>query len=921
MAKSGEHFNRAIIRTIISGILIIVFFIGVILMYYNAVYNEKKNGIVKDGKIEAINSAERFDRYLSTSIDIIKLNSYALDEMIRQKKSDYDIQEFLVSQSTATRSTVLENLTGLYGYINGRFFSGTRWEPPEDYVPTERPWYTKPMEHMGEITILEPYVDVQSGNTMLALGKSLCDKESVISVDVSLDQMQKLTEDAVVNGDTDIEMILAGDGTVVTHSDINEVGKNYNEEPGTLGAKIVKLINSSQKSYYDITYNGKHYIAYAAEFQGNWHCVSLRDATTVFDSINNVLFVTIVVVIVIVITIGFVLGNSIKRGLIAQRALVASDAKSSFLSNMSHEIRTPINAVLGMNEMILRESKDKQILAYSESVKLAGDTLLGIVNDILDFSKIEAGKLDIIPVSYNLTIMLNDLVNMVRLRVDEKGLTFNLEFDENVPKMLYGDEVRVKQVITNLLTNAVKYTEKGSVTFTLSYDKIEDSDDEIMLNVSIKDTGIGIKEEDIKKLYTEFERIEEKRNRNIEGTGLGMNITVSLLEMMGSTLSVKSVYGEGSEFSFSLRQKVEAWDRLGDFETSYKELMIRRGVSRERFTAPSANVLVVDDNPMNLVVFKNLLKQTEISVDTSESGDGGLELAAVNKYDVIFFDHMMPDKDGIETLHEMRDIPNHLNADTPVVCLTANAILGAKEQYLSEGFDDYMTKPVDYDKLEELLTKYIDDDKIEMVANTEEFIPVDESLPENLNKLSECDFIDVKAGVDNSGTVESYESLLKIFYSSIDENVDTIKDFYDAGDFKNYAIKVHALKSSARIIGAATFGEDAQALENAAKASDKAYIDKHHERFIADYMAFKEPLAAFGDEDVDDSGKPLADDAFIETVLEEIKAAAEEMDCDKLEEIFGEVAEYRIPDDKAELFKKLKSASDNFAYDEILECL
>ncbi len=921
MGKYAGHFNKTIIRTIISGFLIIVFFIGVILMYYNAVYNEKKSGIIKDGKIEAFKSAERFDRYLSTNIDIIKLNSYALDEMINENKTDDEIQEFLVAQSTAIRNTVLENLTGLYGYINGRFFSGTRWEPPKDYVATERPWYTKPINHPDEITILEPYLDVQSGNTMLALGKTLCDNVSVISVDVSLEQMQKLTEDAVINGDTDIEMILADDGTVVTHSDINEVGKNYNEESDTLGSEVVKKLSSSEKSYYDITYNGKHYIAYAATFQENWHSISIQDATSVFNSINNVLVFTIVIVIAIVIIIGVLLANSIRRGLAAQRALVASDAKSSFLSNMSHEIRTPINAVLGMNEMILRECKDKKIIAYSESVKLAGGTLLGIVNDILDFSKIEAGKLEIIPVSYDLTVMLNDLVNMVRLRADEKGLIFSLEFDENVPKLLYGDEVRVKQIITNLLSNAVKYTEKGTVTFKLSYDKIEESDDEIMLNVSIKDTGIGIKEEDIKKLYTEFERIDEKRNRNIEGTGLGMNITLSLLELMGSSLSVESIYNVGSEFSFSLKQKVDDWEGLGDFEESYKELLIKRAVYREKFTASEANVLVVDDNPMNLVVFKNLLKQTGISVDTGESGDEGLRLAGDRKYDVIFLDHMMPNKDGIETLHEMRQIENHINADTPVVCITANAILGAREQYLSEGFDDYLTKPVDYDTLEELLIKYIDDDKIKMVTGADDRAAEDEELSDMLCKLDECDFIDVRKGIDNSGTVDSYLSLLKIFYSSIYENADIIQNFYDARDFKNYAIKVHALKSSARIIGATEFGEDAQALENAAKASDIAYIDKHHDSFIADYMAFAGVLVGFDSDDSDDSDKPLADDVLIGKALEEIKSAAEDMDCDKLESIFEEMSEYRIPDDKSDLFNNIKAAVDNFAYDDILEYL
>ena len=396
----------------------------------------------------------------------------------------------------------------------------------------------------------------------------------------------------------------------------------------------------------------------------------------------------------------------------SQRALAASEAKSSFLSNMSHEIRTPINAVLGMNEMILRECEDSNILMYAENIRTSGNTLLGIINDILDFSKIEAGKMEIILVDYDISSVISDLVNMIKARAEDKGLTLVLDMDRKLPKLLHGDEVRIKQIITNILTNAVKYTEKGTVTFGIGFEELPDDPDSIILDVYVKDTGIGIKKEDMKKLFSEFERIEEKRNRNIEGTGLGMNITKRLLEMMGSSLKAESIYELGSKFSFRLRQGVVKWEELGDYEAAYKASLGRHERYKETFTAPDAQVLVVDDTPMNLTVFKNLLKKTGVKIDTADSGDDGLRMSYDKKYDMIFLDHMMPKKDGIETLHELRSRPKDPNLLTPVVCLTANAISGAREQYLSEGFDDYLTKPIDPGRLEEMLVKYLPSDKV-----------------------------------------------------------------------------------------------------------------------------------------------------------------------------------------------------------------
>ncbi len=527
----------------------------------------------------------------------------------------------------------------------------------------------------------------------------------------------------------------------------------------------------------------------------------------------------------------------------------ATQAKSAFLANMSHEIRTPINAVLGMNEMILRECEDQNIVAYAESIRGAGNTLLGLVNNILDFSKIEAGKMEINLVEYDLSSVVNDLVNMIQTRADNKGLLLKLDIDPDIPKCLYGDEIRIKQVITNILTNAVKYTEKGSVTFKLSYEKPSDSDDDIILKIAVMDTGIGIKPEDIHKLFEKFDRIEEKRNRNIEGTGLGMNITEKLLGMMGSEMKVESTYGFGSKFSFDLRQKVIRWEVLGDYESAYKILLSKRKNSyKEKFTAPLANVLVIDDNPMNLTVFKSLLKQTLVNVDTADSGDSGLTLSYDKKYDVIFFDHMMPGKDGIETLQELKSQAKNPNLETPAICLTANAISGAREQYIQAGFDDYLTKPIDPSKLEEMLIQYIPKDKV-VIVKVESGHEEDTEKEEDprISSLRSCTFIDVDEGLKNSGDVASYFPLLEIFFTTIKEKADELDGFFYEGNIKDYTIKVHALKSSARIIGAVDFADEAQKLEDAGKSEDIAYIKEHHPGFIHEYRSFGEELEAFAE--------------------------------------------------------------------------
>ncbi|MCR4674040.1 MAG: response regulator, partial [Lachnospiraceae bacterium] len=357
----------------------------------------------------------------------------------------------------------------------------------------------------------------------------------------------------------------------------------------------------------------------------------------------------------------------------------ANQAKSRFLAQMSHEIRTPINAVLGMDEMILRETKEVDTRGYAKDIYNAGQTLLSLINDILDSSKIESGKMDIVPVEYELAILIHDLVNMISQRAQAKDLRLEVEVDSTLPRVLFGDDVRIRQVITNILTNAVKYTMTGSVWLRV---KGERMGDKLILRVEVEDTGIGIKEEDMPKLFQEYQRIEEGRNRKIEGTGLGMNITIQLLHLMGSELEVTSVYGKGSKFYFDLEQEIIDSAPMGNYKKASK-VDDKFMSGQDDFIAEEAKVLVVDDNAMNRKVFRSLLRPTKVLVSEAASGKEALAFVEREKFNIIFMDHMMPEMDGVETMKRMRKM--ECCDGVPIYVLTANAVTGAKDEYMAMG--------------------------------------------------------------------------------------------------------------------------------------------------------------------------------------------------------------------------------------------
>lgn len=514
-----------------------------------------------------------------------------------------------------------------------------------------------------------------------------------------------------------------------------------------------------------------------------------------------------------------------------QEAEAANMAKSSFLANMSHEIRTPINAILGMNEMILREEKDPAIRGYAGNIQASGNSLLSIVSDVLDISKIESGKLEIIPVDYEVNSLISDCCNMAAGRAKAKELELLVECADNVPMKLCGDETHIRQIIMNLLTNAVKYTEKGTVKLIVSG---RFTDGGFVLKVDVSDTGIGIAEENLPQLFTQFQRFELQRNRNIEGTGLGLSIVKRLCDLMSGTITARSVLGSGSTFTVELPQKVVDSTPCGGVNLNYSA-----GAEHEyhhSFEAPEAKILAVDDLPVNLLVIANLLKETRIKIDTAGSGRECLDKCSQQKYDLILMDHMMPEMDGVQTFEKLHGDKSSPNFETPVIMLTANALAGMREQYMDVGFADYVSKPVRGAKLEEAIRRNLPESLIK---------PASPEIPAEAVSTEPSGFADICSAVPElnvnaalqycCGSAELLNDLLHDFTEN--DHFSDLKAAFEEKRWEDYRRHAHSLKSTSLMIGLTGLSERARASELALKGGCTEFAELNHDSLIEEYSA------------------------------------------------------------------------------------
>jgi len=523
-----------------------------------------------------------------------------------------------------------------------------------------------------------------------------------------------------------------------------------------------------------------------------------------------------------------------------QEAIVAREAQAKFLANMSHEIRTPINAVIGMNEMILRENEDETVEEYAQNIKRASNMLLELVNEILDFSKIESGQLELVEDNYYLANIIQDEKLLLDTRIGGRPIDIQIEVDPKIPSVLIGDELRVKQVLTNLLSNAAKYTEKGTITLKVFFQWI--NDEKISLCFQIKDTGVGIKKEDLPTLVDEFRRLDITKNRNVEGSGLGLNIVKQLVYLMQGNIYVDSEYGKGSTFTVFVPQRVADKTPIGDYEQSIRKKRKESENAGTYFVAPNARVLVVDDNAMNLTLMKALLKRTQMQVDTAISGKECLRFTRQKDYHIILMDHMMPGMDGVETLHKLRAEADNRNKDTIVIALTANAVAGSREMYLDYGFDNYCSKPIRADKLDELLINYLPAELIHIEHGKHTGAEkVGDNIVIKMDSGQELLAIDRELGLSYCMDMEElYLDVLAEFCNQMELYLPQIEKHYRDGAWSEYAVIAHAVKSNSRTIGAETFADLAFKHECAGKTEDIEFIKEGYTEYITGLEALVE---------------------------------------------------------------------------------
>ncbi|MCR5742329.1 MAG: response regulator [Lachnospiraceae bacterium] len=808
-----------------------------------------------------------------------EVNSYEahLSEWIYKQKSILDTFVGII----ASNSEMLDDYEGCISFLDGiaqkypeisvvymtnpklehTVYMNNGWEPDENWKVEERQWYIDTLNSKTGWSVSAPYYDEQTGIYCVTISERVYDDETGefignFGIDFYMDKLIRILSDSY--SEEGYAFLADGKGDIINHP-YGMYQMSVNDATNVSELRYGELLADGKSTMIIKDYDGvsRVVIAKRSDISG----FTVYKANGVWNVYGNsfllgllyaVVIITSVVIVYVLLTRLIRWQDSVNRRMkeAADEATAAGQAKSQFLAQMSHEIRTPINAVLGMNEMILYEAEDNNILDYSKNIQTAGKTLLTLVNSILDFSKIEDGKMKIVPVRYDTVSFLNNLTNSVSQRAKDKGLEFKLEADKNLPSMLIGDDVRLSQVVMNLLTNAVKYTEKGSVILKVMVKEIDGG--EAVLFFSVKDTGIGIREEDRDKLFESFSRLDETRNRNIEGTGLGMAIVTKLLGLMDSSLQVESTYGEGSEFSFEIIQGVADDKPVGE---NLERRVQPENRKKQNKNFAGASILVTDDNEMNRKVAANLLKLLGVKADLASSGEETLELLKKKHFDIILLDHMMPKMDGIETLKNIREL-GIAGDKCVIIALTANAVVGAKEFYLDAGFDDYLSKPIELDRLADKLEQYYkpeekpaDDEILEFGADDEvlEFGPDEDVLEfgpgeEATEEGTGTDFIDkLKAsGIDTdagmkfcSEDAEFYRSILEDFAKT--DSFEQMRASLDAGDIDKYRIQVHAFKSNSKTIGAMELFELAKSLEMAAKEGDKTFIDENHPKLISMY--------------------------------------------------------------------------------------
>lgn len=600
----------------------------------------------------------------------------------------------------------------------------------------------------------------------------------------------------------------------------------------------------------------------------------------------------------------------------------ANLAKSTFLANMSHEIRTPMNAILGFSELILKMNISDEVRKNVEDIVWSSHNLLAIINDILDISKIESGKMELVIDSYYTDALLTDIALIITSQADKKNLDFNIKVDENLPIALNGDKTRLRSVIINILNNAVKYTHTGSISFEINVVQI--IFDTATIEFKISDTGIGIKEEDLDALFDSFERFDKKLNQEVEGSGLGLSIAHGYIELMGGSINVESVYGEGTTFTITLEQQIVDFKPIGNRFEQRRLKQLEGSITNMRIK--DIKVLVTDDNNINLRVAQGVLSYYGLMVDTASSGKEAIELCSNNQYDLVFLDQMMPEMDGVETLSHIRNLSPHYahSGQCKIIVLTANAIKGTRDELISKGFDEYLGKPLNFSQLEKLFWRYI---PAELISYEDTSAGTDNSTAK---KDADMDFltstlkdVDIDYGIKNcGGKLNDYLQVLKITYEYGEKQLNELRTAWNNNDLEFYTIKIHALKSSSLNIGARDISEAAKAQEMEGKAGNSSFIAEHMQSFCDEYQKLIDSIETvlkhynlISEQNTD--GKAKMNDTIAKSIIQNIRKCIDDFNFGEIYDILEETHAYSMSPNYEKVFKELERLMEDLNIDEI----
>lgn len=692
-------------KNIIVSMLVFLVTIAVTGIAGYSFYRTTKGNIHLRGKLNVIQSAKEFDAYLLIRKNTVILAGHVVDEMIKRGRSNSEILEYMEAESISIKRTIDKDYTGLYGWINHEYLDGVGWVPDEDYVPTERPWYLETISDDREITFVRPYLDEQTKTVLTTMSQTLSDGVSVIALDVTLSRIEEITEELAQHEAGTLGIVLDDTGQVIAHSDRSELGKNYLEESGTLGASLAQKLFLEKSREFELRFDGQNYMVFTEEIEGGWQAISLINTKVFYRPLTIVLsLMTLFMLLEAYVFISVIYNQSAKNLAIAsaEEANSASQAKSRFLSQMSHEIRTPINAIIGLDTIALNdESISPRTRNELNKIGSSARHLLSIINDILDMSRIESGRMPLKEDVFSFREFLEQICIIIDGQCEDKGLQFKFIRIEPLDEHYIGDSMKIKQSLINILGNSVKFTEPpGKVTFSVEQKSYEN--DKAILCFTIQDTGIGMDKEYIPKLFEAFSQEDSDSTSRYGGSGLGMAITGSFIKILSGEIKVESEKGVGSTFTVTVPlSKVNE----ADYDQS-----IKAESPAEDFSLTGLHILIAEDQEMNAEILSELLEMEEAGSEWAENGQRAVEMFESSKpgqFDAILMDMRMPVMDGLTATREIRKLSRPDAAEIPIIALSANAFEEDVKQCLLSGMNAHLPKPVDIDKLKETLRKLV----------------------------------------------------------------------------------------------------------------------------------------------------------------------------------------------------------------------